>query len=50
MFNTIRRLLSRKFIEWDDYKERIDFLEDFYWQQSTRKQSISNMPGVGTVK
>lgn len=31
------------FMDWEDYKEKIDFLDDFYWQQSVRKQSIRNL-------
>ncbi len=30
-------------MEWEDYKARIEFIEDFYWQQSVRKQSIRNL-------
>ncbi len=30
-------------MDWEDYKEKIDFLDDFYWQQSVRKQSIRNL-------
>lgn len=35
--------LKKKFVEWEDYKKKIDFIEDFYWQQSVRKQSIRNL-------
>ncbi len=47
MIKAIKRLFSRKFIGWDDYKARIDFLDKFNFQQQTRKQSIINMPGAG---
>ncbi len=39
MFN----FFKKNFIEWKDYKSRIDFIEDFYWQQSVRKESIRNL-------
>ncbi len=39
MFN----FLKKNFIEWEDYKKKIDFIEDFYWQQSVRKQSVRNL-------
>jgi hypothetical protein len=39
MFNFFRK----NFMDWEDYKEKIDFLDDFYWQQSVRKQSIRNL-------
>jgi hypothetical protein len=39
MFN----IFKRKFMDWEDYKAKIDFMEDFYWQQSVRKQSIRNL-------
>ena len=30
-------------MDWEDYKAKIDFLDDFYWQQSVRKESIRNL-------
>jgi len=39
MFN----FFKRSFMEWEDYKRKIDFIEDFYWQQYVRKQSIRNL-------
>ena len=30
-------------MEWENYKAKIDFIEDFYWQQSVRKQSVRNL-------
>ena len=41
----LRELFGLKpyYMEWEDYKARIDFIEDFYWQQNTRKQSIKNL-------
>ncbi|HJO01711.1 MAG: hypothetical protein QF655_00370 [Candidatus Woesearchaeota archaeon] len=36
-------IFKRNFMEWKDYKKKIDFLENFYWQQSVRKQSIRNL-------
>jgi hypothetical protein len=39
MFN----IFKRNFVDWEDYKAKIDFIGDFYWQQSVRKQSIRNL-------
>ena len=30
------------FLEWDDYKNKINFLDTFNWQQSVRRQNIRN--------
>ncbi len=30
-----------EFTEWDTYKEKIDFLDDFSFQQSVREKNIS---------
>ena len=42
MLQQIKRLFSNKFIEWSDYKSKIDFLEMMNFQQQTRKESIAN--------
>lgn len=31
-----------EFVEWDVYKERVDFIDSFFWQQSVRRQSVRN--------
>ena len=31
---------KREFMEWDTYKEKIDFLDNFYWQQSVRRANM----------
>lgn len=38
------------YVEWDEYKAKIGFLDEFYWQQNTRKQTIKNMPGVAEME
>ena len=35
--------LKRKFLEWEDYKAKIDFLDFTNWQQSVRKENIRNL-------
>lgn len=35
--------LKKEFMDWEDYKAKIDILEDFYWRQSVRRQSIRNL-------
>jgi len=36
------RLFKRKtkFLDWNEYKNKIDFLDIFKWQQSVRKQNV----------
>ena len=34
---------KRKYLEWEDYKTKIDFLDIFHWQQSVRKENIKNL-------
>ena len=38
-----RNLIPVRYMNWKSYKNRIDFLDDFHWQQSVRKQSIDNI-------
>lgn len=40
--NMLKFIKKRKYMDWDNYKERIDFLDTFYWQQSVRKMSLQN--------
>jgi len=42
-FNLFKKLFKTRFVEWNDYKNKIDFLEYFYWQQGVHKQSIRNL-------
>ena len=38
MFN-----FKKKYLEWDSYKNKIDFLDYFYFQQNCRKESIRSL-------
>jgi hypothetical protein len=31
------------YIEWNDYKKKIDILDLFWWQQSVRKRNLKNL-------
>jgi len=42
IFEWIISLISPGFMEWDDYKKKVESLDDSYFQQSCRKQSIRN--------
>gem|GEM_PF-2668657 len=42
-FSILKKIFNRTFMEWDEYKAKIDFLEYFYWQQGVHKQSIRNL-------
>ncbi|MDD5086738.1 MAG: hypothetical protein PHV16_03205 [Candidatus Nanoarchaeia archaeon] len=42
-FNILKRIFNKNFMEWNEYKSRVDFLEYFYWQQGVHKQSIKNI-------
>lgn len=37
------QIFKRNFLEWKDYKEKVDFLDIFYWQQKVRKENIKNL-------
>lgn len=34
----------QEFCAWSAYKAKVDFLEEFGFQQSTRREAISNSP------
>lgn len=38
----LKKIRTPVFMEWDNYKKKVDFLDMFYFQQSCRKQSIRN--------
>lgn len=40
----LKKISKPIFMEWDDYKKKVDFLNDYYFQQECRKQSIRNSP------
>jgi len=33
---------KRKYLSWDNYKDKIDFIDMFYWQQDVRRQNLRN--------
>lgn len=33
----------REFVDWEEYSEKVQFIEDFYWQQRVRKMSLKNI-------
>lgn len=39
--------VDAKYMDWRDYEDRIRFVEDFIFQQTTRKESVNNLPFVG---
>ena len=38
------------YLDWNEYKARIDFIDEFYWQQSIRKESIKNSQIITTTE
>lgn len=42
-----RTFPRKKYENWEDYNKRITFLDQYYFQQRTRKESIKNLPPVG---
>lgn len=41
----MRKLLDNYFgktnyMDWDEYEKRINFLDNYYWQQSVRKTNL----------
>jgi len=44
MKRAFRKGLKRKqTIGWNEYKNKVDFIENFFWQQSVRKANIKNI-------
>jgi len=39
MFN----FLKIEFMEWKEYKKKIELLDDFWWRQGVRNQSLKNL-------
>jgi len=37
-------MFRQGFMEWEDYKSKISFMDDFCWQQSVRRENIRNLP------
>jgi len=37
-FNLLRK---RQYLEWDDYKNRVDTLDEFRWRQTVRRTFLS---------
>jgi len=33
------------FMEWEEYKKKIDFMDNFYFQQQVRRENIKNLGG-----
>jgi len=43
-FSQVKALtLGRDYVEWKDYRDKLDFLELLRFQQETRRQSINNL-------
>lgn len=34
---------KKKYLDWKTYKNRIDFLDVFYWQQEVRKENLKGI-------
>ncbi len=32
-----------KFMDWEEYEKRVNFLDHFYWQQSIRKRNVGKI-------
>ena len=41
------RCNKRGFLEYQEYKNKVAFLDYFYFQQNTRKQNIRNLEPIG---
>lgn len=40
----LKNLFKRKqYLGWNAYVNKINFIDDFYWQQSVRRQNIKNL-------
>ncbi|MHA1410718.1 MAG: hypothetical protein ACTSQY_10510 [Candidatus Odinarchaeia archaeon] len=44
ILKTIFALFQKnKYMEWNEYKKRIDFIDDFSFQQKVRNENIKNI-------
>ncbi len=34
---------KKKYLDWESYKNRIDFLDTFFWQQKIRNENIKRI-------
>ncbi len=34
------RWFNKRYMEWGEYKRKVDFIDLFYWQQSVRKENL----------
>ena len=35
-----RLKMKKNFMDWNEYKDKIDFMDTFYWQQSVRRRNV----------
>lgn len=40
--NIINMFDKREFMSWQEYHEKMMFMENFYWQQNVREKSARN--------
>ena len=40
MIKYLKRLFSNNYLEWEQYKSRIDFIDEYTWQQKVRKHNL----------
>ena len=43
MLNLIFKRKEARYMDWSEYKEKIDFLSFSQWQQNIRKESVKNL-------
>jgi hypothetical protein len=39
----IKVFRKKEFMDWESYKNKVDLLDVFHWQQSVRRQSLRNI-------
>lgn len=43
MYKIVDKIFGKTtYMDWQEYEKRINFLDQFYWQQSIRKRSLNN--------
>ncbi len=35
---------KKRYLDWDSYKGKVDFMDTFNWQQSVRKANMASRP------
>lgn len=40
MHNHLKKYFKKEYMDWQEYEKRINFIDQYYWQQSIRQKNI----------